>query len=63
MASLRERDLAERQRATRRLEVSREVRTAIHAAQSARLLALRDAQGINDRLYAELQLDLDRSRG
>lgn len=61
LASLRERDLAERQRATRRLEVSREVRAAIHAAQSARLLALRDAQGINDRLYAQLQLDLDRA--
>lgn len=61
LESLHERDAAERDRARRRLDVSREVRAAIHAAQSAALLALRDGQRINDLVYAQLQLELDRS--
>ncbi|MSR62920.1 MAG: Na+/H+ antiporter [Planctomycetes bacterium] len=60
--SLRERDLEERTRARRRLDVSRDVRVAIHAAQSRALLALRDTQRINDSVYAELQLELDRAQ-
>jgi CPA1 family monovalent cation:H+ antiporter len=61
LASLRERDEAERLRARQRLDVSREVRAAVHAAQSAALLALRDSQRINDLVYTRLQLDLDRA--
>jgi len=60
--SLRERDEEERTRARRRLDVSREVRVAIHTAQSRALLALRDKQRINDLVYAELQLELDRAQ-
>ena len=62
LASLRERDEAERKRARRRLDVSRDVRAAIHAAQSRALLKLRDSQRINDLVHARLQLELDRAR-
>jgi CPA1 family monovalent cation:H+ antiporter len=62
LASLRERDEAERLRARRRLDVSRDVRSAIYEAQSQALLALRDAQRVNDLVHAELQLELDRAR-
>jgi len=60
LSSLHERDEAERLRARQRLEVSRDVRAAVHAAQSRALLALRDGERINDRLYTSLQLELDR---
>jgi CPA1 family monovalent cation:H+ antiporter len=62
LLALRERDEAERTRARQRIDVSREVRAAIHAAQSRELLILRDAQRINDRVYTELQLELDRGQ-
>jgi CPA1 family monovalent cation:H+ antiporter len=62
LASLRERDEEERTRARQRLDVSRDVRAAIHAAQSRELLALRDSERINDRVYTELQLELDRAQ-
>ena len=62
LSSLRERDAAERDRAHKRLAVSRDVRTAVHAAQSKALLELRDSQRINDLLHAELQLELDRAQ-
>jgi len=59
---LRTRDASARERARRHLEVSREVALAVHGAQSAALLRLRDAEHINDLVHAELQLELDRSR-
>jgi CPA1 family monovalent cation:H+ antiporter len=62
LASLRERDEAERTRARQRLDVSRDVRSAIHVAQSRQLLVLRDSQRINDRVYAQMQLELDREQ-
>ncbi len=62
LASLRERDEEERLRARQRLDVSREVRAAIHAAQSRALLALRDSQRINDLVHTRLQLELDRTQ-
>jgi CPA1 family monovalent cation:H+ antiporter len=62
LAALREEDASVRAGARERLEVSREVRAAVHAAQSRELLALRDAQGINDRVWTELQLELDRAQ-
>jgi monovalent cation/hydrogen antiporter len=60
LESLREHDEAERKRARQRHDVSRDVRAAIHAAQSTALLALRDTQCINDRVHTELQLEIDR---
>lgn len=62
LESLRERDEAERLRARQRLDVSREVRAAIHAAQSRALLSLRDSQGINDLVHTRLQLEIDRAQ-
>lgn len=59
---LRTRDAAAHERARRRLEVSREVALAVHAAQSEALLRLRDDERINDLVHAELQLELDRAR-
>lgn len=59
---LRTRDEVARARAQRLLEVSREVAVAVHAAQSAALLRLRDEQRINDRVHAGMQLELDRTR-
>jgi CPA1 family monovalent cation:H+ antiporter len=61
LASLHERDEEQRLLAHQRLSVSREVQAAIHEAQSRALLALRDSQRINDILYTNLQLDLDRA--
>ncbi len=63
LAELKAEDDAERRRATRRLAVSREVRRAVHDAQSAELLRLRDAERINDLTHQALQLELDRERG
>jgi len=60
LKELREIDESERHRAARRLEVSREVRLAVWESESTALLALRDAGGINDRCYQDLQLELDR---
>jgi len=60
LAELRELDESERKHATRRLEVSREVRRATWQAESAELLRLRDAGEINDRVHQDLQLELDR---
>lgn len=61
LAELRALDESERIRATRRLEVSRDVRRAVWQAESAELLRLRDAGDINDGTHQELQLELDRA--
>lgn len=60
LAELQSQDELERERASRRLEVSRDVRLAVHGAQSQALLRLRDAETINDLTYQRLQLELDR---
>ncbi len=60
LAELRELEESERKHATRRLEVSREVRRAVWEAETAELLRLRDAGEINDRDHQDLQLELDR---
>ena len=60
LAELRELEASARDHATRRLEVSREVRRAVWRAESNELLRLRDAGEINDRDHQELQLELDR---
>jgi len=62
LAELREIEESERKHATRRLEVSREVRRATWEAEAAELLRLRDAGEINDRVHQDLQLELDRER-
>lgn len=59
---LRTRDAVARERAKKRMDVSRDVAVAVHAAQSDALLALRDQERINDLVHAELQLELDRAR-
>jgi len=59
---LRTRDSAAQEHARKRMEVSREVAVAVHAAQSDALLKLRDEEHINDLIHAELQLELDRAR-
>jgi len=63
LAELKAEDALERDHAARRLAVSREVRRAIHAAQSAELLRLRDQEAINDLTHQSLQLELDRESG
>ncbi|HZJ72578.1 MAG TPA: hypothetical protein VFF36_16710, partial [Planctomycetota bacterium] len=63
LADLKAEDALERDHAARRLAVSREVRRAIHAAQSAELLRLRDQEAINDLTHQSLQLELDRESG
>jgi Na+/H+ antiporter len=60
LLELREIEESKRVHATRRLEVSREVRRAVWQAQTAELLRLRDAEGINDRDHQDLQLEIDR---
>jgi Na+/H+ antiporter len=60
LAELRELEESERRHATRRFEVSREVRRAVWQAEAAELLRLRDAGKINDRDHQDLQLELDR---
>ena len=60
LAELRALDEIERDQATQRLAVSREVRRAVWDAESAELLRLRDAGEINDAAHQELQLELDR---
>ena len=60
LAELGELEQSAREHATRRLEVSREVRRAVWHAESAELLRLRDAGEINDRDHQNLQLELDR---
>jgi monovalent cation/hydrogen antiporter len=60
LAELRALDESERMRASQRLAVSREVRRAVWAAQTAELLRLRDAGDINDAAHQDLQLVLDR---
>jgi monovalent cation/hydrogen antiporter len=60
LAELRALDEGEKQRATRRLEVSQEVRRAVREAETAELLRLRDIGEINDHTHQELQLRLDR---
>jgi CPA1 family monovalent cation:H+ antiporter len=61
LAALQERDEIEREGARKRLQVSREVRAAIHAAQSRALLEMRDAERINDLVLVQVQLELDAS--
>jgi len=63
LAELREEDQNERAEAMYRLALSRDVREAVWQAQSAELLRLRDAGGINDRTHQDLQLELDREHG
>ncbi len=60
LAELRELEESKRRHATRRLEVSREVRRAVWEAQTEELLKLRDAEEINDRDHQDLQLEIDR---
>ncbi len=60
LAELRELEESERLQATRRLEVSRDVRRAVWQAETAELLRLRDAGEINDRDHQNLQLEIDR---
>jgi Na+/H+ antiporter len=60
LTELREIEESERRHATRRLEVSREVRRAVWQAETAELLRLRDAGEINDRDHQDLQLEIDR---
>ena len=60
LAELRELDESARNQATRRLEVSRDVRRAVWQAETAELLRLRDAGEINDRDHQNLQLEIDR---
>ncbi len=60
LAELRELEESERKHATRRLEVSWDVRRAVWQTKSAELLRLRDAGEINDRDHQDLQLEIDR---
>jgi CPA1 family monovalent cation:H+ antiporter len=59
LAALQESDEVQREGARKRLQVSREVHAAIHAAQSRALLELRDAEKINDLVLIQVQLELD----
>lgn len=59
LASLEAEDAAERSLAHGRLSVSREVREAVHAAQSSELLRLRGLGTIDDQAMWRLQLELD----
>jgi CPA1 family monovalent cation:H+ antiporter len=60
LEELRAIEESQRRHATRKLEVSREVRRAVWQAQAAELLRLRDSGDINDRDHQDLQLELDR---
>ena len=60
LAELREQEEEERLHATRRLEVSRDVRRAVWESETAELLRLRDKGEINDRDHQDLQLEIDR---
>jgi CPA1 family monovalent cation:H+ antiporter len=60
LSELRAIDENERRHASRRLEISREVRRAVWQAQTAELLRLRDAGRMNDRDHQDLQLEIDR---
>ncbi|MBI5432153.1 MAG: Na+/H+ antiporter [Planctomycetes bacterium] len=62
LAALSAADSALKSEAAERVAVSAEVRRAVHAAQEAELLDLRDGGAINDRTYVELQLELDRAQ-
>jgi len=59
LAALQEQDEAARTSARQRLDVSRDVRAAVHAAQSRALLDLRDSERINDLVLMRVQLELD----
>jgi CPA1 family monovalent cation:H+ antiporter len=59
LLSLEAEDAAERDLAHKRLAVSREVRLAVHAAQTEEIHRLRDAHAIDDQISLELQLALD----
>jgi CPA1 family monovalent cation:H+ antiporter len=61
LASLEAEDSMARAEALRRLEVTSDVRRAVYQAQAAALLAMRDHAVLNDRIYQELQIDLDRA--
>jgi CPA1 family monovalent cation:H+ antiporter len=60
LSALQEHDIAERELASRRVAVSKEVQAAVLAVQAEELLRLRDHELINDITYVELQLELDR---
>ncbi len=59
LASLQADDDAERAKASQRLAVSRDVRSAVVVAQEAALLQLRDSGAIDDHAYQNLLLELD----
>jgi CPA1 family monovalent cation:H+ antiporter len=59
LLSFESEDAAERGLAHKRLAVSREVREAVHEAQTAELLRLRDSGRIDDQISLRLQLALD----
>jgi CPA1 family monovalent cation:H+ antiporter len=60
LEALRADDAAVREQAEQRLQVSREVKQAVWAAQEAALLQLRDSGTINDLTYSALLVELDR---
>jgi CPA1 family monovalent cation:H+ antiporter len=63
LLSLKAEDAAERDLAHKRLAVSREVRLAVHAAQTVEIQRLRDVHAIDDRISLHLQLALDSELG
>lgn len=61
LATLRDEQGERGRAASARLATHRDVRSAVLAAQSQKLLELRDSGAINDNTYLMLQLDLDRA--
>ncbi len=61
LASLQSEDATLRSEALQRLTVDADVRRAVYQAKTDALLALRDRSVVNDRVYQELQLELDRA--
>jgi hypothetical protein len=61
LAVLQSTDALARAEAVRQLEVADDVAQAVYRAQSEALLGLRDRGGVNDRVWQELQLELDRA--
>jgi CPA1 family monovalent cation:H+ antiporter len=61
LQTLRDEDADERRSALSRMNVSRQVRLEVAAAQERALLHLRDSGRINDKTYDRLRLELDQS--
>mgnify|MGYP002777282149 CR=1 FL=1 len=61
LQTLRDEDAEERRSALSRMNVSRQVRLEVAAAQERALLHLRDSGRINDKTYDRLRLELDQS--